>query len=110
KVLHPPDAPVIAMIFLHLFDSSKTAACFAACLFGWQTGSDRIELGHFQVGTDFAFQLPIETPLANQPQQTSCGEPKLHDSASRNLATSAVALSQFATATLSCLAPVRVSE
>ena len=110
QVLHPPDAPLIAMIFLHLFDSSKTTAGLTASLFGRQPGGDRIELGHLQVGEDFTLQFPIETPLAKQRQQTSRRESKLHDSASRNRATSAVALSQFATATLSCFAPALVSE
>ena len=55
-------------------------------------------------------EVVIETPLASQRQQTSRRESKLHDSASRNRATSAVALSQFATSTLSCFAPAMVSE
>ena len=98
------------MIFLHLFDSSKTTAGLTASLFGRQPGGDSIALGHLQVGEDFTLQFPIETPLANQRQQTARRESKLHDSASRNRATSAVALSQFATATLSCFAPALVSE
>ncbi len=33
QVLHPADAPLIAMLFLHRFDSSKTPASLAAGLF-----------------------------------------------------------------------------
>ena len=33
QVLHPPDAAAIAMIFLHLFDSSETAAGLPASFF-----------------------------------------------------------------------------
>jgi hypothetical protein len=101
---------LIAMIFLHLFDSSKTTAGLTASLFARLPCGDSIELGHLQVGEDFTLQLPIETPLPKQRQQTSRRESKLHDSTSRNRATSAVALSQFATATLSCFAPALVSE
>lgn len=98
------------MIFLHLFDSSKTTAGFMASLFGRQSGGDCIEFGHLQMGKDFTLQFPIETPLANERQETARRESKLHGWAARNRATSAVALSQFATATLSCLAPDLVSE
>ncbi len=74
-----------------------------------------MQLGHLQVGEDFTLQFPIETPLANQRQHTHRRKSKLHDSASiyvaaKNRATSAVARSQFATATPSCFAPALVSE
>jgi hypothetical protein len=101
---------LIAVIFLHLFDSSKTAVCLLASRFGRKPGVDRIKFSHFQVSENFTFQFVIEAPLANQRQQSSRCESKLHDSASRNRATSAVALSQFATATLNCFAPAVVSE
>jgi hypothetical protein len=106
---------LIAVIFLHLFDSSKTTAGLAPSLFGREPGGDSTELGHLQVGEDFTLQFPIETPLANQRQQTTRRQSKLHDSASSfvlttNRATSAVALSQLATATLSCFVPALVRE
>ena len=69
-----------------------------------------MQLGHFQVSEDFTLQFPIETPLANQRQQTARNESEVHDSASRKRATSAVALSQLATATRSCFVPALVSE
>ena len=98
------------MILLHLLDSAKIKPCLAASLIRGSPGGHRVELCHLQVGADFAFQLPIETPLPKQRQQTSRRESQLHDSASRNRATSAVALSQFATATVSCFAPALVNE
>src|SRR5579872_134955 len=110
KVLYPTDAPLIAVIFLHLLDSSKTTASHAASFFARQPAGNRIELSHLDVGENLTVQFPIETPLANKRQQAAQRESNLHDSASRNRATSAVALSQFATATLSCLAPALVSE
>jgi hypothetical protein len=67
------------MIFLHLFDSSKTTAGLTASLFGRQPGGDSVELGHLQVGEDFTIQFPIETPLPNQRQKTTRHESKLHD-------------------------------
>ena len=88
----------------------ETDAFDTASLFARLPCGDSIELGHFQVGEDFTLQLPIETPLPKQRQQTSRCESKLHDSAPRNRATSAVALSQFATATRSCFDPALVSE
>ena len=103
------------MIFLHLLDSSKTLVGLAASLFGCEASGDSIELGHLQVSKNFTLQFSIETPLAKQRQKTPSRESKLHDSASsfvftKNRATSAVALSQFRTATLSCFAPALVSE
>jgi hypothetical protein len=98
------------MIFLHPLDSSKTTAGVTASLFGPQPGGKSIVLGHLQVGEDFTPQFPVETRLAEQRQQTAHPESRVHDSASRNRATSAVALSQFATSTLSCFAPALVSE
>jgi hypothetical protein len=98
------------VIFLHLFDSAKTAVYLPASRFGRKPGVDRVKFGHFQVGENLTLQFVIETPLANQRQQSSGCQSKLHDSASRNRATSAVALSQFATATLNCFAPAVVSE
>jgi hypothetical protein len=101
---------LIAMIFLHLFDCSKTATGLAASLFGRQPGGHGVEFSHLQVGEDFTLQFPIETPFAKQRQQAGRGESGLHDSASRKRLTSAVALSQFATATPSCFVPALVSE
>jgi hypothetical protein len=54
------------MIFLHLFDSSKTTAGLTASLLWVETGGDCIEFRHFDVSADFTLQLPIQTPLTNQ--------------------------------------------
>src|SRR5260370_42207710 len=109
-ILHPPDAAVIAVICLHRFDSSEIAAGRLTRFLQCQACCDGIALGQLQVSQDLNVQLPIEFPSPEQRQQTSYGRAQLHDSASRNRATRAVALSQFATSMLSCFNPALVSE
>jgi len=98
------------VIFLHLFDPSKTAEGLLTSRFGREPGVDRIQFRHFQVGANFALQFVVEAAFVNQRQQPGCRQSKPHDSASRNRATSAVARSQFATATFNCFTPAGVSE
>jgi hypothetical protein len=98
------------MIFHHLRDSAEPAPGLLPSLFRRQPGSNSIPLDQFQVRLDFAFQLLIELPFPKQGRQTSDGQPELHDFTSKNRATKAVALSQFATSTLSCFDPAFVSE
>ena len=98
------------MIFLHLCDPSETAPGRMTRFFRCQPSGDAIALGQLQVSENLVFQFPIQIPFPDERQQTRCRGPKLHDSASRNRATRAVALSQFATSTVSCFEPALVSE
>src|ERR1700733_14276523 len=98
------------MIFLHLFDSSEIAAGHLTRFLRYQACGQGIALGQFPVSKDFIVHLSIELPFPEQGEQTSHWQAQLHDSASKNRATRAVALSQFATSMPSCFDPALVSE
>ena len=76
---------------------------------GERPDGDRIALGQLEVGPDFVVELAVHPP---RPDSASSRRERRggHDFASRNLATSAVARSQFATSTRSCRVPAAVSE
>ena len=70
----------------------------------------RVALGQLQVRPHLVVQLGVEAARADQREQPAKEEPGRHDLASRNLATSAVARSQFSTSTRSWRVPAAVSE
>ena len=110
QVLDPAETPAVAMLFLDLLDCAEAETRGPAGFFGRQALGYGVPLSQFQVGEDLTFQFLVETPLPEQRQYTSHGAPKSHDDASRKRATRAVACSQFATATRSCLLPALVRE
>ena len=77
---------------------------------GDRPGRERVALGQLEMRQHLAVELAIEAPRADEREQPANERPRRHDLASRNLATSAVARSQFATSTRSWRVPAAVSE
>ena len=106
----PSKTAALAMLFLHLFDASEAAARRQARLRRRQAARHALSFRQLQMGENLVIQLAIQPPLAGQRQQSLHHAPQRHDDASRKRATSAVALSQFATSTRTCFRPAAVSE
>ncbi len=106
----PSKAALVAMLFLHLFDSSEGTASGAASFLRRQAAGEGISFGQLDVSENLVFEFPIEAPPAHQRQQARGGTAEGHDSASKKRATRAAAFSQFATSTRSCFRPALVRE
>ena len=98
------------MLFLHPIDAPEAAAGHAARFLRRKTVGEGIALGQLQVRPDLAVQFALEPPGADEREQAANEQPRGHGLASRNLATSAVARSQFATSTRSWRVPAAVKE
>ena len=103
--VEPAGAAVIAMRLLHLLDAAKIAARRRARVRRRQSGGQGVPFRQLQMRPHFVVELPVEPAASGQGEQALYERSKVHDFASRNLATSAVALSQFSTSTCSCFAP-----
>ncbi len=105
----PADGALIAMRFLHRFDAAEPAPGLAPGLLGRQARGQAVTLGHLEVGQHLALELALEPPRGHERLQ-SPDQPPAHGFTARNLATRAVARSQFATSTRSWRVPAAVSE
>ena len=99
---------VVAMRFLHLIEAAKIAARRSARILRREPRGQRVPLRQLQMRLHFVVQFPVEASAAGQGEQALYERSKCHDLASRNLATSAVAFSQFSTSTSSCFVPALV--
>ena len=106
----PPNAAAIAVLFPDALDAAEAAAGGAARLLWRQPGRARVPFGHLEMRLHLVVELAIEAAGADERQQAAKERARRHDLASRNLATSAVARSQFATSTRSWRVPAAVSE
>ena len=97
------------MRFLDRLDAAEALARGPSGVLGREAGGDQIAFGELEVRRDLGVELRVHFPGAAEGEEPVNDAARAHAFASRNLATSAVARSQLATATRSCSAPVSVS-
>ena len=106
--LDPAGAPVVAMDLPELRDAAESLAGIAVRVVGRQAARQGIALGHLEMGLDFVVQFAVESAGSDERPQAREAVANRQDWTSRNRATSAADLAQFATSASSCFAPAFV--